>query len=76
MGIISWFKNIFKKEPLNEAPSPSTYTEPAPYQSRVPSTFDWQRKVVILSVAPNSYKEWFTVEDLYQAFKERTEAEG
>jgi len=70
MGIISWARNLF-----TEAPSPSTYTEPAPLQSRVPTPFDWQRKVVILSVAPNSYKEWVFMEDLYQAFKSRMEEE-
>jgi hypothetical protein len=77
MGIISWFKRAFlSKEPLNEAPSPSTHTEPLPVSSGFPSPADWQRKIVILSVAPNSYKEWVTIEDLYQAFKERMEAGG
>jgi hypothetical protein len=71
MGIISWFKGIFQpKEPLNDAPSPSTHT----VQSRAEARLEWEQKVVILSVAPNSYKEWVRIEDLYQAFKDRMEA--
>ena len=62
MGIIGWLRG-FLPEPQTEAPSPST-------------PFPWGRKVVILSVAPNSYKEWVTVEDLYQAFKTRMEEEA
>ena len=64
MGIIAWFKGLLPT--TIEAPSPSTYT--------ATPDFDWQRKVVILSVAPNAYKEWVTIEDLYQAFKERLNA--
>ena len=71
MGIIAWFKGLLPT--TIEAPSPSTYT--AAPKSRVSAPFDWQRKVVILSVAPNAYKEWVTIEDLYQAFKERMEEE-
>jgi hypothetical protein len=69
MGFINWFKDIFKpkdtKDPYTPTPEP---------ESRVPAPFDWDRKIVILSVAPNSYKEWITIEDLYQAFKERLDA--
>ena len=64
MGIIGWLRG-FLPEPQTEAPSPSTYTQ----------DFDWQRKVVILSVAPNSYKEWVFMEDLYQAFRDRLKGE-
>ena len=70
MGIISWARNLF-----TEAPSPSTYTEPAPLQSRVPTPFDWQSKVVILSPAPNCYKDWVYVDDLYREFKHRLKEE-
>ena len=59
---MNWLTNLFKKEPK--------YT-PTELQSRVPSTLDWKRKVVILSVAPNAYKDWIYIEDLYQAFRER-----
>ena len=45
------------------------------HEAPSPSTLDWGQKVVILSPAPNSYKEWILIEDLYQAFRERMKEE-